>query len=232
MVDRVTSDNIRALRRRRLPAGCLLRIAYDDGAAPAPEAVPAAPNHFVRRGACWSVRFDGGEPFTLLPSVGAAYLHLLLSRAHAPVTAAWLACRVAGRLEEHALGSAGEVLDDDAVAAYRARCAELAEDIRRARADNDEATAAVYQEEFGALTAQLRPARGLGGRPRKAADDADRVRKAVGNAITCSTRATRPTARSPCPPPRGSPRSTVWNCWASWLEWWSGGARRAARRRT
>ena len=184
VVNAATATHIKALRRRRFPASCLLRIAYDDGSAPVPaEAVPSAPNYFVRRGRCWSVRFDGGEPITVLATTGAAYLHILLTRPHTPVSAAELARRVAGHAAEYALGDAGEVIDADALAAYRVRRGELIEDIDRAKKDHDEAAQTRAEEELALFDAEIRRARGLGARIRKASDDAEKVRKKVGNAI-------------------------------------------------
>jgi hypothetical protein len=183
VVERAMSTNMRALRRRRFPPSCLLRIAYDDGAAVVAEAPPTAANYFVRRGECWAVRYDGGEPITVLPSKGASYLHLLLSQPHTPVSAARLACQVAGHPVQYALGDAGEAADPEALAAYRTRCAELVGDIGRAREDHDEAAQAQAEEELAMLTDELQRATGLGGRVRVEADDADRIRKAVGNAI-------------------------------------------------
>ncbi len=169
--------------RRRFPPSCLLRIAYDDGTAPPTPEVPSAPNYFVRQGACWFVRFNGGPQITLLPSKGAAYLHILLSQPYTPVSAAELACRVTQCPERYALGDAGETLDKDALSAYRARCVELAEDIRQAREDHDEAAQNRAEEELRILTEEIERAKGLGGRIRKAADDAEKVRKKVGVAI-------------------------------------------------
>jgi hypothetical protein len=184
VVNAALMANMPALRRRRLPPSCLLRIAYDDGTTASDAAsTSGAANSFVRRGACWSVRYDGRDPITLLPSLGAAYLRILLSQPHTPVSAPRLACLVAGCPAEYALGNAGEALDEDACSAYRARCAELREDIRRARRDNDEGAESRAETELTQITTELRRATGLGGRIRVEADDAERARKAVGNAI-------------------------------------------------
>jgi hypothetical protein len=184
VVDREIAANIRDLRRRRFPESCLLRIAYDDGTVPpAPEPLLTAANYFVRRGECWLARFNGGEPNTILPSKGAAYLRILLSQPHKPVSAARLACLVAGHPAEYALGNAGEVLDREALAAYRTRRAELIADIDLARDQNDAAALRVAEAELAALNEEIGSAMGLGGKVRIESDDADRVRKAVGNAI-------------------------------------------------
>jgi hypothetical protein len=176
--------NMQSLRRRRLPPSCLLRIAYDDGTAPTPTETPRdAANYFVRHGACWSARYNSGARITVLPSKGAAYLHILLSQPHTAMSAAQLACRVAGHPMEYALGNAGEAADEEALAAYRARCAELVADIAQARKDHDEAAQARAEEELAKLTEEIQRATGLGGKIRTEADDAERVRKAVGNAI-------------------------------------------------
>ena len=77
------------------------------------------------------------------------------------------------------LGDAGEVLDAQARATYRRRIGELREELSDAEACNDLGRASRARLELEALTDQLREATGLGGRSRRAASSADRVRVAV-----------------------------------------------------
>jgi hypothetical protein len=189
-VTRVVREGIAAhagdLLHRTLPAGSLLRLVYGDGGpAPPPPAAaqPPAANMFRRKGPAWDVRFGGGREFILLPSKGAAYLHLLLSHPGHRVSAADLACRVSRNPVRYALGDAGEAIDREAVNSYRARLAELAEELAEAKADNDLGRQERVAGEVEWLEGQLRAARGLGGRLRKASDDRERVRKAVRAAI-------------------------------------------------
>jgi hypothetical protein len=77
------------------------------------------------------------------------------------------------------LGDAGEVLDAQAKATYRRRLGELREEIEEAETNNDIGRVESLRAELEALTDQLRQATGLGGRSRRAASNADRVRVAV-----------------------------------------------------
>jgi hypothetical protein len=77
------------------------------------------------------------------------------------------------------LGDAGEILDAQAKATYRRRLGELREEIEEAEANNDIGRVESLRAELDALTDQLRQATGLGGRSRRAASNADRVRVAV-----------------------------------------------------
>ncbi|MBX9625635.1 MAG: 7-cyano-7-deazaguanine synthase [Gemmataceae bacterium] len=176
-----------AIRRRELPPTCLIRLVSDGGPDAEPPAEPAggqpADNLFQRVGQAWRVRFAGGREHVLLPSRGAAYLHLLLSRPDAGVPAAELAFEVTRNRARYALGDAGERIDRDAASVYRARCVDLRADLDRAERDNDPGAADRARAELEALGEELRVAAGLGGRVRKAADDRERVRKAVGEAV-------------------------------------------------
>jgi len=78
---------------------------------------------------------------------------------------------------------AGPVLDTQAKAAYRARVAELQEDIDEADSFNDPERAARAREELGFLARELAGAVGLGGRDRKTGSDAERARVNVTRAI-------------------------------------------------
>ena len=183
--------------RRVLPPRCLLRLAVDSSGQ---QAVPttnadaiqdliAEPttgmpdNVFRRDGRAWRVRFAGGRSFTLLPSKGAAYLHLLLSRPGRPLAATEMAVAVAKEPSRFALGSAGEVLDDEAQTAYLARYEDLKCELDEAKDNNDIGQQARVEREMESLMGELKRARGLGGRIRRASDDRERVRKKVGIAI-------------------------------------------------
>lgn len=176
------------IRKRALPPSCLLRLVYDSGPAitPAPpksREPPLGDHVFRKKGQVWIVRFAGGEDFILLPSKGAAYLHLLLSRPGTQRSAIDLACAVAKNPAQYALSNAGEKLDREALAAYHAKLVELREELQEAKDNNDPGAQERIQEEIESYTQQIREARGLGGRLRKESDDRERVRKAVGIAV-------------------------------------------------
>jgi 7-cyano-7-deazaguanine synthase in queuosine biosynthesis len=198
VVDDAVAAHAKELRERTLPASCLLRLVCDASTATGPAASGAAAttvtetsddlptpgrNSFRRKGRAWQVRFAGATDFIVLPSKGAAYLHILLSNPGAAVSAARLASTVAGTREEYMLGDAGVASDQEAMSAYRARYEELKEELQTARQDDDPARQARIRTDMSDLAAQIKRDRGFGGRLRKEADNRDRVRKAVGIAI-------------------------------------------------
>ena len=191
VVDQAIAKYATPIRNRELPASCLLRLVCDSSAAASPQPKSAGKMWepslgdyvFRKKGQVWEVRFAGGQDFILLPSKGAAYLHLLLSHPRVPFSAIDLACRVAKNPERYALSSGGEQSDRESLTAYRARYDELQEELDEARKNNDPGAESGIQQEIEWLVEQVRKDRGLGGRLRKASDDRDRVRKAVGNAI-------------------------------------------------
>jgi hypothetical protein len=176
------------IRKRALPPSCLLRLVYDSGPAitPAPSKSrepPLGDNVFRKKGQVWIVRFAGGEDFILLPSKGAAYLHLLLSQPRVQRSGIDMACTVAKNPAKYASVKGGEKSDREALAAYHARLVELREEQQKAKDNNDAADQERIQEEIEWYTQQVREACGLGGRFRKESDDRERVRKAVGIAV-------------------------------------------------
>jgi predicted ATPase/tetratricopeptide (TPR) repeat protein len=78
-----------------------------------------------------------------------------------------------------AQGHAGELLDDEARAAYKQRITELREELELAQAANDGVRAERAREELDAVGDALSSAYGLGGRARRAGDQAERARSAV-----------------------------------------------------
>ena len=80
-------------------------------------------------------------------------------------------------------GDLGDVLDDRARAAYRQRLHDLDERLADAEADGDDDAAARVTEEREFLVAELTGAYGLGGRPRRAGDPAEKARTTVTSRI-------------------------------------------------
>jgi len=141
VVDREVARHAAALRRGELPPSCLVRLVSDsapgaDRAAPA-ATPPVGENMFRRSGRAWEVRFAGGRRFTVLPTVGANYLHHLLSRPDVPMPAAELVALASGEPHRIVPGGAGDVLDDAARRTYQARFDDLRADLDAARRDND-----------------------------------------------------------------------------------------------
>lgn len=76
-------------------------------------------------------------------------------------------------------GDLGELLDARARAEYRRRIAELENELAEAESDADLARAERARVERDFIAAELSAAFGVGGRPRRSADPAERARKAV-----------------------------------------------------
>jgi predicted ATPase len=144
-------------------------------AAPAGPA-PAAPteNLFRRDGPLWTLSFDGRTVH--LPDLKG--LHDLARLLAAPGED--LHClELAGAPGLPPQGDAGPLLDERARADYRRRMQELGEEAERAEAAGDTRRAEAAREELDTLTDAVAAAFGLGGRPRKAGDPAERARSTV-----------------------------------------------------
>ena len=188
VIHAAVADNVQGIVARRLDPNCLLRIVSDSGdldqkaVVKAIEKAPLTENVLKKEGRAWRVRFAGGESFIAMPTKGMAYLHLLLSSPNKQVAATDLVKTVAGHAEDYQLGDAGEVLDDDAVAAYRAKLYEIDDvDLPKADKDNNAAKKDELIKERTWLEAELNR-RGVKG-TRREKDDRNRVRTRVANAI-------------------------------------------------
>jgi tetratricopeptide (TPR) repeat protein len=80
-------------------------------------------------------------------------------------------------------GDAGEMLDDQAKAAYRGRLSELREELETAKEIGEVERAEKAEQEIGVLTRELSRAFGLGGRNRRAASASERARQSVTKSI-------------------------------------------------
>jgi hypothetical protein len=80
-------------------------------------------------------------------------------------------------------GDLGAILDARAAAQYKERLAEVRQELEEATAAGDLGQAARARHEVEAISEQLASAYGLGGRPRRAGDPTERLRKAVTNRI-------------------------------------------------
>jgi hypothetical protein len=157
-------------------AGILERLAGGE-ASTAPSQTAAT---WRRTGAGWSVTYLA-RTADVPPVKGMADLARLLSRPGEEVHVLDLVGPTAGAAPVQ--GDLGEVLDDRARAAYRQRLTDLDERIADAEADGDSDALARATEERDFLVAELTGAYGLGGRPRKAGDPAERARTTVTSRI-------------------------------------------------
>ena len=145
-----------------------------DEAAPA-DVAPSEANGFRREGELWLLSF-GGETVHMPDLKGLHDLARLLAAPGQEIHALDLGVAADGAAPQ---GHAGDLLDDEARAAYKARIEELREERELAQAANDTVRAERAQEELEAIGDALKSAYGLGGRARKAGDHAERARSAV-----------------------------------------------------
>ena len=180
------SEEINALRadldaeiRAAVPARLaeltpLVTAELGSGAAPGTQKAPAE-NAFLRDGEMWQLSF-GGETVHMPDLKGLHDLARLLAAPGQEIHALDLGSGADGAAPQ---GHAGELLDDEARAAYKRRIDELREERELAEAANDTVRAEHAQEELEAIGDTLKSAYGLGGRARRAGDHAERARSAV-----------------------------------------------------
>ena len=160
--------------------------------APALRAAAAAPGAkephsarlagLVREGEMWTLTHRGGS-FHLKDSKGLGYLARLLGAPHTEVHVVELqAGAPAPELRADAQGG-GTWLDAEAKRAYRARLAQLEDDLAEAERFNDVERAARAREERELIGRELARAVGLGGRDRPARSAAERARVNTTRAI-------------------------------------------------
>lgn len=187
-----------------------LKLA-DDAASlksEAEESLPESPNSetshsqtavFSSQGDYWAVGYRGSIS-RIRACKGLGYLHHLIRNPNHDVHVLDLVAAVqpvadggparistrngSGELAVRAdIGDAGELLDAQAKAAYKARLSELSEELEEAEAFGDAERAARAKEETDFLVHELARAVGLGGRDRKAASAAERARVSATKAV-------------------------------------------------
>jgi hypothetical protein len=213
VIDQAFAQYGAAIRKRELPANCLLRLVYDGGSsdggkpteitkAPAPACMPK--NYICRKGKCWVIRFDGQEEKVYTPDIGFDYLQVLLDHPGAQFSASKLDCDVRRRTKalRMRIGSradfgvdevpvsggmgADEILDAEGRQNFNTRLAEIDVLIAAAK-ESDSATRLDEIEELEKeqnwITSELGKSRGFKGRNRRLGDDRNKVRNRVCNAI-------------------------------------------------
>jgi hypothetical protein len=137
-------------------------------------------NVFRRDGDVWTLAF-GGRTTALKDAKGLRDLAVLLAAPGREMTAADLAAGADGSQAAAAISALGAdpVLDDRARAAYRTRLAGLDDELATADAHHDIERSARLAAERDALIDELARATGLGGRPRRLGDAAERARTTV-----------------------------------------------------
>jgi hypothetical protein len=173
---------------RHSAVSCYERIGaswWRDRLAGAPDgaASPAAVTvHFHPNETGWSVGRDGAT--AVLPDVkGLHYLWHLLQRPGLDVEAVDLAAAVAGHPGVTISQGDADVIDAQAVSAYRARLADIDAELSEAEAWADGSRSGRLRLEREALLDEIAAAAGLGGRRRQFTSAQERARIAVRKAI-------------------------------------------------
>jgi predicted ATPase len=169
-----------------LPLGAALdaaRAVVAEPSATQTASTEAVGNSFIREGEFWSLGY-AGTVTRIKDSKGVRDLAKLIAAGGRSLAAVDLVSggERSGTSSDRDLrieGDAGEVLDVEARAQYRARLVELDEAIDDADRCNDSHRATRARDERTFLLAELGAAVGLAGRPRLALDPAERARKAV-----------------------------------------------------
>ena len=145
--------------------------------------VPAPPRYeFRKTGDYWTIRFDG-EFTTIKDAIGQSYIAELLARPHQKIFAPDLLQAVTGEAAAGQASSAGPQTDKDTVERAKRRYLEIQEELEGAERNNDLAAQDRLQRERDGITNYLKTVRGFGGRMRDASDDADKIRRAMTQAI-------------------------------------------------
>jgi hypothetical protein len=157
----------------------------------------AASNIFRREGEYWTVCYEGSV-VRLKDTKGLRHLARLLAHPGrelhatdleaadsqaAPAAPAGKSAAGAGLGVRPDLGDAGELLDAQAKASYKARLDDLRAELEEAERFHDPARAASARHERDFLVGELARAVGLGGRDRRAASHAERARLNATRAI-------------------------------------------------
>ncbi|MBP7946062.1 MAG: 7-cyano-7-deazaguanine synthase [Verrucomicrobia bacterium] len=195
-----------AIFKRTLPADAMMRIVYESNL---PTSVPALPvyqeqmpdNVFRRCGGAWQVRFKGQKAFTVLPWLGASYIHYLLVSPNEPRPCIDIVCSTAIDFCDQAinakeaideglqsasnpmLAGLGDISDWDAIKEYRAKARELLVDIENARRDNNNVLEQQYENDLAMITAKINEAVGIGGKLKQAKDKRKNIRDSFRNNV-------------------------------------------------
>lgn len=136
-------------------------------------------SRFEPDGEVWTLSF-AGRTVRVPATKGLKDLHVLLGLPGAEVPATELLDPEGGEVVRAAKRLGGDpVLDAEARETYRRRLTDLDTLIDRATARHDDEKAARLDQEREALLDELRRATGIGGRPRRLGDEAERARKTV-----------------------------------------------------
>lgn len=206
VIDKMIIRHGPAIRQRSLPPDVMLRVVYESNLPISAPIIPPTPqpvpdNIFRRCGLGWEVRFRGRKPITLLPWIGARYIHYLLESPNEPRPAIDIVCGAAIDLcdrviaEKHAIAEGlqsasnpilhhlGDISDWESIKNYRIEGAELVRRLEQARRDNNNVLERECESDLAVITAKIGEAVGLGGKLKKAGDKRKNIRDAFRNNV-------------------------------------------------
>jgi class 3 adenylate cyclase len=166
----ITTDTVGVRDLKGLPDPVLV---FEAEPLPSVGGGDAAPS-FERSGETWHVSFEGDQT-TVRHSKGIADLATLCRSPGEDVDVVTLM----DGADAPTRSTGEDVLDRQAIEAYRARLGDLEEMLDEADLAGDAELSHELDEERGAIINQLRSATGLGQRTRRMGDDVERARKAV-----------------------------------------------------
>lgn len=206
VIDKMFAVHSSGIRQRLFPPDALMRIvceSYLPISTPAipPQEEPLPDNIFRRSGGAWQVRFRGQKPFTLLPWLGASYIHYLLCSPNESQQAVEIVCKAAIDFCDVAisnqeaieqglqsasnpmLASLGDISDWAAVAAYRTEAHELLAEVEKARSENNNVLEKQYQNDLTIIIGKINEAVGIGGKLKQSSDKRKNVRDSFRNNV-------------------------------------------------
>jgi len=206
VIDKMFSLHGTAIRQRTLPADAMMRIVYESNL---PTSVPVIPvyqeqlpeNIFRRCGGAWQVRFRGQRVFTVLPWLGASYIHYLLVSPGEPRPAIDIVCSTAIDFCDRAistkeaideglqssanplLASLGEISDWKAIRQYREKGRDLLLAVEQARTENNSVLVRQYENDMKMIVAKINEAVRPGGKLRQTGDKRKNIRDSFRNNV-------------------------------------------------
>lgn len=155
----------------------------DGNTGVAPATSPDSDARVIRReGHFWKVVFNGNQ-LQLRHSKGLHYLSFLLNNPGKEWHVSDLLAAAEGNAVVPRATSAGEVLDAQAIGAYRAKAQDLASEIAEARKNNDKAKEDTLMKELKFVSDELSSAKGQKGKVRLVGSTDERARKSVREAV-------------------------------------------------
>ncbi len=198
VVDTAIKNYASSFREHNLPEHCLLTMVcdYSRRLSNSSEANTSSyqsitdghKNVFIQQGKGWLVRFNGGKEFVIPPSIGAAYLHTLLSHPNQEFKVNDLVRLESKQPEMFILKRGFDVIDDSTVLACQAKIKELQVDLKDAtdaecKGEPTLRSVAEINEEIRTYFEYLKRSKDIRYHTRKLHDDSDKVRKAFIAAI-------------------------------------------------